>query len=260
MYTDYAEEFLIDLERIKPLSKAEQDEMFKNLTPENKKRIVECNLKLVIAIAKQYTTDDSVFPDLVQEGTIGLIKAVENYNPGKHRLSTYAVPWIRKYIYAYVNDNAGQIRIPLRLKESARKVEIVSERIFSETGREPTAEEIGQYLDLTPYELKTILALPKTEVSIEEENQNGIPLREQIADDIEETYDADFEMMLSDLTQIEREAVLLKFGFKTEKCCTLVEISKRLGISKRRVKTAIETGLSKLNKPENRELLEEMMR
>ena len=256
--------YLKEIGKVPLLSAEEEIELAKRMEQgdENaKKRLAEANLRLVVSIAKRYVGRGMLFLDLIQEGNLGLIKAVEKFDYRKgYKFSTYATWWIRQAITRAIADQARTIRIPVHMVETINKLIRVSRQLLQELGREPTPEEIAEEMDMPVDRVREILKISQEPVSLETPigEEEDSHLGDFIQDDnVPVPADAAAFTLLKEqlvevlgtLTEREQKVLRLRFGLDDGRARTLEEVGKEFNVTRERIRQLEAKALRKLRHP-----------
>ena len=256
--------YLKEIGKVSLLSADEEIELAKRMEKGDeaaKKRLAEANLRLVVSIAKRYVGRGMLFLDLIQEGNLGLIKAVEKFDYRKgYKFSTYATWWIRQAITRAIADQARTIRIPVHMVETINKLIRVSRQLLQELGREPTPEEIAEEMDMPVDRVREILKISQEPVSLETPigEEEDSHLGDFIQDDnVPVPADAaEFTLLkeqlvevLSTLTDREQKVLRLRFGLDDGRARTLEEVGKEFNVTRERIRQIEAKALRKLRHP-----------
>ena len=256
--------YLKEIGKVPLLSAEEEIELAKRMEngdQEAKKRLAEANLRLVVSIAKRYVGRGMLFLDLIQEGNLGLIKAVEKFDYRKgYKFSTYATWWIRQAITRAIADQARTIRIPVHMVETINKLIRVSRQLLQELGREPTPEEIAEEMDMPVDRVREILKISQEPVSLETPigEEEDSHLGDFIQDDnVPVPADAAAFTLLKEqlvevlgtLTEREQKVLRLRFGLDDGRARTLEEVGKEFNVTRERIRQIEAKALRKLRHP-----------
>lgn len=256
--------YLKEIGKVSLLSADEEIELAKRMEKGDeaaKKRLAEANLRLVVSIAKRYVGRGMLFLDLIQEGNLGLIKAVEKFDYRKgYKFSTYATWWIRQAITRAIADQARTIRIPVHMVETINKLIRVSRQLLQELGREPTPEEIAEEMNMPVERVREILKISQEPVSLETPigEEEDSHLGDFIQDDnVPVPADAaaftllkeQLVEVLSTLTEREQKVLRLRFGLDDGRARTLEEVGKEFNVTRERIRQIEAKALRKLRHP-----------
>ena len=256
--------YLKEIGKVPLLSAEEEVELAKRMADgdeEAKKRLAEANLRLVVSIAKRYVGRGMLFLDLIQEGNLGLIKAVEKFDYHKgFKFSTYATWWIRQAITRAIADQARTIRIPVHMVETINKLIRVSRQLLQELGREPAPEEIAAELDMPVERVREILKISQEPVSLEtpigeEEDSHlgdfiqddNVPVPAEAA--AQTLLKEQLDEVLDTLTEREQKVLRLRFGMNDGRARTLEEVGKEFDVTRERIRQIEAKALRKLRHP-----------
>ena len=256
--------YLKEIGKVSLLTADEEIELAKRMEQgdeEAKKRLAEANLRLVVSIAKRYVGRGMLFLDLIQEGNLGLIKAVEKFDYRKgYKFSTYATWWIRQAITRAIADQARTIRIPVHMVETINKLIRVSRQLLQELGREPTPEEIAEEMKMSVDRVREILKISQEPVSLETPigEEEDSHLGDFIQDDnVPVPADAAAFTLLKEqlievlgtLTEREQKVLRLRFGLDDGRARTLEEVGKEFNVTRERIRQIEAKALRKLRHP-----------
>ena len=256
--------YLKEIGKVPLLSAEEEIELAKRMElgdQEAKKRLAEANLRLVVSIAKRYVGRGMLFLDLIQEGNLGLIKAVEKFDYRKgYKFSTYATWWIRQAITRAIADQARTIRIPVHMVETINKLIRVSRQLLQELGREPSPEEIAAEMNMPVDRVREILKISQEPVSLETPigEEEDSHLGDFIQDDnVPVPADAaaftllkeQLQEVLGTLTEREQKVLTLRFGLDDGRARTLEEVGKEFNVTRERIRQIEAKALRKLRHP-----------
>lgn len=266
--------YLKEIGKVPLLSAEEEIELAKQMElgdEDAKKRLCEANLRLVVSIAKRYVGRGMLFLDLIQEGNLGLIKAVDKFDWRKgYKFSTYATWWIRQAITRSIADQARTIRIPVHMVETINKLIRISRQLLQEFGREPTPEEIAAEMDISEEKVREILKIAQEPVSLETPigEEEDSHLGDFIPDDDvpAPAEAAAFSMLkeqlvevLDTLTDREQKVLKLRFGLDDGRARTLEEVGRRFDVTRERIRQIEAKALRKLRHPSRSKKLKDYL-
>ena len=266
--------YLKEIGRVPLLSADEEIALAKRMEAgdeEAQKKLAEANLRLVVSIAKRYVGRGMLFLDLIQEGNLGLIKAVEkfDYNKG-YKFSTYATWWIRQAITRAIADQARTIRIPVHMVETINKLIRVSRQLLQQLGREPSPEEIAEAMEISVERVREIMKIAQEPVSLEtpigeeEDSHLGDFIEDQDAPAPAEAASfmllkEQLEEVLDTLTEREERVLRLRFGLDDGRARTLEEVGQNFGVTRERIRQIEAKALRKLRHPSRSRKLKDFL-
>ena len=266
--------YLKDIGKVPLLSAEEEIELAKRMEAGDemaKKKLAESNLRLVVSIAKRYVGRGMLFLDLIQEGNLGLLKAVEKFDYRKgYKFSTYATWWIRQAITRAIADQARTLRIPVHMVETINKVTRVSRDLLQKLGREPLPEEVGEVMGLPKERVQEIMKIGQEPVSLEtpigeeEDSHLGDFIQdESIPTPVEATNQTllheQLDEVVSTLTEREQRVIKLRFGWDDGRPRTLEEVGKEFNVTRERIRQIEAKALRKLRHPNRSRKLKDFL-
>ena len=264
--------YLRDLNNFNLLSDTEEISLAEKAQAGNaaaKNKLVEGNLRLVVAAAKKYLNRGLTFLDLIQEGNIGLMRAADSFDPSKgFKFSTYATYWIQQAITRALNNQARNIRIPVHVIENMNKMYKIQSELVQKFNREPTIEEIAAIMQIPISDIQEMMSYStdtsSLDIQIGDDEDTTI---ESLIEDPNVSCEKEYEkkeaghiidMVLSTLTPQESEVIKMRFGIDAEKPCTLDEVGKAMNLSRERIRQIEKKGLAKLQHPIRANVLREV--
>jgi RNA polymerase primary sigma factor len=266
--------YLKEIGKVNLLTTEEEIELAQRMSQGDEaagRRMAEANLRLVVSIAKRYVGRGMLFLDLIQEGNLGLIKAVEKFDYTKgYKFSTYATWWIRQAITRSIADQARTIRIPVHMVETINKVIRVSRQLLQELGHDPTPEEVAEEMGMTPDKVRDILKIAQEPVSLEtpigeeEDSHLGDFIPDEDASEPAEAASFTFlrEQLMSvldTLTEREKKVLILRFGIEDGRTRTLEEVGKEFNVTRERIRQIEAKALRKLRHPSRSKKLKDFL-
>ena len=261
---DPIREYLKEIGSIPLLTPEEESDLARRKSEgdvEAGRRLVEANLRLVVSIAKRYTGRGMSFLDLVQEGNLGLMKAVEKFDYAKgYRLSTYATWWVKQSITRSLADQSRTIRLPVHMVEAVNKIRRAQRSLSVKLGREPSMEEVAEEVNMSEKRVAELIQASGDTVSLETPvgDEEGSNLGDFVADDANASTEdkaesfllrEEIDSMLQGLNPREREVIILRFGLETGHPLTLEEVGKRFNVTRERIRQIETAALRKLRNP-----------
>lgn len=258
---DTLQAYLKEIGKIKLLKTHEEQKLGRLIKEQNsdiaKRKLIQANLRLVVSIAKKYIGQGVNFMDLVQEGSIGLIRAAEKFDYSKNfKFSTYATWWIKQSIIRAIVNYSKSIRIPVHMADKIRRYKKIYSKMFTELDREPTDEEISEKLDIPVHKLRKIKqAILLEPVSLETNITDDLCLQDYIEDKSSHSPEAQFRELslkkvipnlLDSLPEREKQVLINRFGINSDRPKTLAELGGMLGYSKERIRQIEEGAIVKL--------------
>lgn len=272
--TDPVRMYLKEIGRVPLLTPEEEQQLAQRIANGDeaaRQKMIEANLRLVVAVAKRYAGRGMLLLDLIQEGNMGLLKAVEKFDYTKgYKFSTYATWWIRQSITRAIADQARTIRIPVHMVELINRVIRTSHSMVQELGREPTPEEVAQKLRLSPEKVEEVLKIAQDPVSLEtpvgeeddshlgdfiQDNDASEPLEATAGNLLREQL----EKAMASLTPREEKVLRMRFGFEDGKTHTLEEVGKEFNVTRERVRQIESKALRRLRHPSKSKALRDFV-
>jgi RNA polymerase primary sigma factor len=266
--------YLREIGRVPLLTAAQEVSLAKRIERRDmnaKAVLIEANLRLVVSVAKRYVGRGLAFLDLIQEGNLGLIRAVEKFDYRKgYKFSTYATWWIRQAITRAIADQARTIRVPVHMVETINRLSRVQRQLLQDLGREPTIAEIAHELEVTPERVREIQKVAQEPVSLEtpvgedEDSELGDLIEDSAIQSPSEAVAGlmrreELESILGQLTHRERKVLELRFGLRGEEPRTLEEVGQRFGVTRERIRQIEAKTLTKLQAYRDTQRLREFL-
>ena len=270
---DAVKTYLKEIGKIKLLNKKEETSLAKRMMAGDwkaKNMLVVSNLRLVVSIAKRYTGRGILFLDLIQEGNIGLIRAVEKFDYTKgYKFSTYATWWIRQAITRAIADQSRTIRIPVHMVETINKLRKVSRKLMQDLSRKPTDEEISEHSGISLEKVREIIRISQVPLSLEapvgddsgyfgdfvEDTNHDFPEKNMLRDSLKQVL----QEVLMELTEREGSILKLRFGIEDGMPKTLEEVGKLYSVTRERIRQIEAKAIEKLRHPNRRDRLKEYL-
>jgi RNA polymerase primary sigma factor len=266
--------YLREIGRVRLLTAAEEVSLAKRIErndPHAKAALIEANLRLVVSVAKRYVGRGMAFLDLIQEGNLGLMRAVEKFDYRKgYKFSTYATWWIRQAITRAIADQARTIRVPVHMVETINRLSRVQRQLLQDLGREPTVDELAHEMDVTPQRIREIQKVAQEPVSLEtpvgedDDSELGDLIEDDgvagPADEVSLTLRREeLWEVLGQLSDRERKVLELRFGLRGEEPRTLEEVGQRFGVTRERIRQIEAKTLTKLQSYQESQRLREFL-